>query len=85
MTKGTSKAVRLLDLQFFLRPAPYNPYLTKAVNLLITKLNFNLPPYYGYKGAAFVVALAVFGMMYSAGLHIIWLRRFAYWVLDMTA
>ena len=85
MTKGTSKAVRLLDLQFYLRPAPYNPYLTKAVNLLITKFNFNLPPYYGYKGAVFVVALAVFGMMYSAGLHVLWLRRFAYWVLDVTA
>ena len=83
MTKGTSKAVRLLDLQLMLRPAPYNPYITKACNLLINKANFNLPAYYGYKGVACVLVLAMLSAAYSAGLHVVWLRRLALFVLDV--
>ena len=83
MSKGTSHAARLLDLQAMLRSPPYARTTTAAVRLLLTKLNLPLPPHYGYKALCLLVVCLALRGLHATGVHIHWLRAAASYVLDV--
>jgi len=83
MTKPAyTAAARMLDLQVWLRAAPYHPTKTEAIRTILTYLNVNLPPAYARRLALLVLLVVLVFAMRASGLHIVCLRRAARAVLD---
>ena len=82
MTKSTSRASRLLDLQVVLRMPPYSPMYTNSLAWALTRFPAALPAYYGFKAALGLLVVVALGALRATGLHIVWLRAAAIAVLD---
>ena len=74
VAKGTSTAVALLDLQVTLRAPPYTRIALGVANLLLTKLPISMPPRYGYKALAVLVATSMWYVVRAFGWHVDALR-----------
>ena len=82
MTKSTSRASRLLDVQVVLRMPPYSPLCTNSLAWALTRFPAALPAHYGFKAALVLLVLVTLGALRATGVHLVWLRAAANALLD---